>query len=228
MKRLGLKLSVALNAVLLAAMGVAAWGALDLLSAFTQQLFERRQTQFEELSPSGGILFVGDSITEGGIWHELFARPDVWNRGIGGDTTAGVLERMDTLVAIQPKQIFLMIGVNDLNRGVPREQTLANYEAILTAFDRELPKAEVVVQSVLPVSADWWSANNRDIHALNEQIRGFAEDRGLLYLDLHPLFADDQGNLEAGLTNDGIHLLGPAYARWRDRLAPLLRAGNLW
>jgi lysophospholipase L1-like esterase len=228
MKNPGFKVSVGLNVVLVAAGIAAAWLAMGLLASFTEQLFERRQTQFEVLSPSGGILFVGDSITEGGMWAELFDRPDVWNRGIGGDTTAGVLSRMDTLAAIAPKQVFLMIGVNDLNQGVPRGETLDNYEAILDAFGERMPGAEIVVQSVLPVSPAWPWASNEDIHALNEAIRGFSADRGLRYVDLHPLVADAEGWLQADLTNDGIHLLGAAYARWRDHLAPMLQSEDLW
>ena len=228
MKKLGLKISVALNALLVAAGVAAAWSAMGLLASFTEQMFERRQTQFEVLAPQGGILFVGDSITEGGMWAELFSRPDVWNRGIGGDTTSGVLSRMDSLVAIAPKQIFLMIGVNDLNQGFPRAETLENYQAILDAFAERLPEAQIVVQSVLPVSPAWPWVDNQDIQTLNQQIRGFSEARELRYVDLHPLVVDAQGNLQADLTNDGIHLVGSAYARWRDHLRPMLRAEDLW
>lgn len=223
MKKPGLlALSLGLNLLLGAALAAGAFGAFAWLEAFSGQLFERRQTQFEELHPRGGIVFVGDSITEGGIWSELFERPDVRNRGIGGDTTAGLLSRMDSLVAMRPRQVFLMIGVNDLNQGVPRTETVRNYQRILASFQRELPDTRVVVQSVLPVASSWRWADNDDVRALNRQIEALARAHGFEWVDLHPLFADPAGDLGAGDSNDGIHLLGPAYAKWRDRIAPLL------
>jgi lysophospholipase L1-like esterase len=186
--------------------------------------YERMQTQFEELSPSGGVVMLGDSITQGGRWHELLARSDAFNRGIGGDTTAGVLARIDTIVAAQPQQIFLMIGVNDLNGGVETVDTIANYEQILDTFAQRLSDTEVIVQSVLPVNSSWRMANAAAVRELNEEIVRLAGERGLPYLDLYPAFADADGELRSELSNDGIHLLGPGYALWRGRLSEHLAA----
>ena len=219
MKKLGLKISVGANVLLLAALVAGAGAGAFLLTSFAEHHRERRETQFSELNPHGGIVFVGDSITEGGVWHELFQRTDVWNRGVGGDTTRHLLERLDTVIAIEPHQIFLMIGVNDLNRDVPPARTEKNYREILEVLARRLPECEVLVQSVLPVAPEWIYASNEEIRLLNETIERISSELGLAYLDLHEQVVDADGQLPPELTNDGIHLLGPAYAIWRDAIA---------
>ena len=82
-----------------------------LISLFIQPAHERWVSQFEELPiASGDTVFLGDSITEGGSWHELFPESSVRNRGIGGVTTSGILARIDQIRHGKPGQIFLMIG----------------------------------------------------------------------------------------------------------------------
>lgn len=224
MKNLGLKISLSANVLLLVGLVALALAGTFLLTRFAEQHRERRETQFEQLDPRGGIVFVGDSITEGGVWHELFARTDVWNRGVGGDTTSHLLARLDSVVAIEPRQIFLMIGVNDLNRGVSPALSEKNYGEILDTLAQRLPECEIVVQSVLPVSRQWPYAGNDEIRALNETIRKTASERGLVYIDLHEALADPEGQLPPSLSNDGIHLLGSAYSIWRDAIADRLLA----
>ena len=68
----------------------------------------------------------GDSLTEGIDWRELFPDVKILNRGIGGDTSAGVLNRLDEVIGRHPKIVVLMIGANDLRMGVPVPQVAAN------------------------------------------------------------------------------------------------------
>ncbi|MGB9898194.1 GDSL-type esterase/lipase family protein, partial [Thermanaerothrix sp.] len=63
---------------------------------------------------AGDIVFLGDSITDGARWDELFPGLSVKNRGINADTTRGVLARLDSILQGQPAAIFLLIGTNDL------------------------------------------------------------------------------------------------------------------
>ena len=50
-----------------------------------------------------------------------------------------------------------------------------------------------------------------------------AARKGITWINLYPLLADADGNLRADLTNDGLHLLGPAYLIWRDAVLPYVK-----
>lgn len=80
--------------------------------------YYQRATLFEQLPVNADdILFVGNSITDGGEWGELFQNPRVKNRGISGDTTWGVYDRLSVLTQGKPAQIFLLIGINNVPQG---------------------------------------------------------------------------------------------------------------
>ena len=64
-------------------------------------------------------VFLGNSITDGGEWNELLANPRVKNRGISGDRSSWMLDRLDLIVGGQPRKLFLLIVTNDLAAGIP-------------------------------------------------------------------------------------------------------------
>ena len=229
--------SLVLNVLLLGGAVAVLVHLPEISDYFVAQAAARRATQFAVLSPqeagggaavaarSGPIVFLGDSITEGGIWSELFPGAPVRNRGIGGDTTRRLLARLDDIHRLAPRRIFLMIGVNDLNAGLPLAETEANLRSLLDDLARNLPWTEVVVQSVLPVDDRWRGrADNAGILAINQILKREAASRGLRYVDLQPLFRGPDGQLRRELSNDGIHLLGPGYEIWRQAIAPLVAA----
>ncbi len=100
----------------------------------------------------GDIVFLGDSITDGARWNELFPGRPVRNRGINADVVGGALARMDEILAGKPAAIFILIGTNDLPWYVNHSDAhiLRNYEAILRQIQRESPETQVFVQSILP------------------------------------------------------------------------------
>lgn len=182
----------------------------------------RRAELFAASTRSAEVVMLGDSITHEGLWHEYFPEISPLNRGIGGDTTRDILNRLQAVYPLQPRKLFLLIGINDLNMGREQEQTLADYSKILDELGRNLPSTMVHVQSVLPVSARWKLARNADVLALNTQIQALARQRDLTFIDLHPLFCDSRGELRAELSNDGIHLGAKGYALWCEQLRSLM------
>lgn len=187
--------------------------------------YRHRQSQFEKL-PIGTntILFLGDSITDQGEWSNWFPAATIHNRGISGDTTSGVLQRLPALLQTPPQAIFLMIGINDLivlERSP--EQVLSHHQQILTLIKQRSPQTQVYVQSVLPVSNAAFPGINPKILQVNQGIAALAEALDYRYVNLHPLFVVN-GQLDTAYTADGLHLNGEGYARWVEHLRPLIIA----
>ena len=218
MKRFAVMLSVALNVivvctVLWAALGGGMWLLMKFL-ILPQQ--ERTATQYEvlEVQP-GDTVFLGDSITYGGRWHELFPDSPVRQRGIDGDTSAGVLARLAPIAAAKPGRVFLLIGTNDLFFGVSEERIVANINEIVDRIHGASPETEVFVQSVLPRAAHYQDR----IESLNASLEEAVAAKAT-WINLYPLFLDDaKRSIENDLSNDELHLLGPGYLIWRGAIA---------
>lgn len=203
-----------------------------IVKLFREKIIDVRHQQRVSMFKSvpnrdGAIVFLGDSITEGGSWNELFDDADILNRGIGGDTTRGVLNRLDEVIRHQPSKLFLMIGTNDIGFGIDTETIAKNYEAILHAIIKGSPKTEIFVQSVLPVnlsSTSFLPHNNAGVLKLNQRINEICEKLNLRHIDLHLHFSDTNGNLKAELTNDGLHLLGSGYLLWKGLIEEHLKS----
>ncbi len=168
------------------------------------------------------IVFLGDSITEGGPWEELFPDLRVRNRGVGGDTSEGVLARLDQITRATPAKVFLLIGTNDLFRGASEDEIVANITEILDRLKQETPDTEVYLQSVLPRAPKY----RADIEALNARLAEVALEHGSAWIDLYPAFLDPAtGGIRGELSNDELHLLGPGYALWKRQIEIPVRAG---
>lgn len=182
---------------------------------------EHRRSQFATLAPQpGSIVFLGDSISEGGLWDEWFPDAPVLNRGIGGETSAAVLARLDAAIN-RPSAVFLLVGTNDLSAGVPEADIARNIGAIADGITHRAPDARVLVQSVMPRSAAW----RDEVRSLNEAIRRVAAPRERAeYLDLWPALATPRGVLRSEFTRDALHLNGDGYRAWVAVLRPLVAA----
>ncbi|MDP6377611.1 MAG: GDSL-type esterase/lipase family protein [Pseudomonadales bacterium] len=223
MKKLLIGISIALNAIVLAIVIWAGPGG-GLMKMFGDNFirpgYERLVSQYETLGVAPGeTVFLGDSITDGGRWAEWFPARKVRNRGIGGDTTAGVLARLDQVSAGHPARVFLLIGTNDLALGVSEDIIVANTISILDGIKRTSPETELFVQSVLPRAAEYRGA----VEALNRTLAAETADRAT-WVDLYPLFLDTtDGSIKDEFSNDELHLHGAGYALWRETLIPLFR-----
>ncbi|HWR38908.1 MAG TPA: GDSL-type esterase/lipase family protein [Patescibacteria group bacterium] len=190
----------------------------------------RVRTLYFSLKPSGAqpVVFLGDSITYGANWNRLFPDLDVENRGIGGDSSLGVLNRLDQVITLHPTQIFLMIGTNDLCYGRSIPEIAANYRMILERLKVGLPECQIYVESVLPFNDEIFPSRrlrtNENIRRLNDEVRQVASDYKCPYVDLATAFTDIGGRLPARYTDDGLHLNETAYLVWRDQIRNLAGA----
>ncbi len=171
----------------------------------------------------GGIVFIGNSITAQGPWRELLGRADVYNRGIEGDMTRGLLERLPGVLAAEPAKLFVMIGINDLINH-SEEEVVGNYKEIIDLIRQQSPATSVYIQSILPVNNEVRQSgiSNESVRRINESLRKLAQQNDLTFVDLNALLQDAQGKLKATFTSDGIHINGDAYLIWRDALLKYL------
>lgn len=186
--------------------------------------YERKSAQFRAQKPSAGkILFLGNSITEGGNWKRLLKDSSVVNRGISGDVTFGVLNRLDEVVRHKPSKLFLLIGVNDLSRNTPNAIIIQNIFAIIGRIHSESPKTAIYVQSILPVNPlhkNFPSRFNKqkDIEEINGQLAKYSEALKYTYVNLFNQFLDNKFQLDLKFTYDGLHLNAAGYTNWVNYL----------
>lgn len=203
-------------------------------SASSQQrkystFYYQRATLFEKLSiTSKDIVFLGNSITNGGEWCELFQNPRVKNRGISGDVCAGVYDRLDAIVTGKPAKIFLLIGINDFSRGTSADSIVSGIDKIIEKIQRVSPRTNIYVQSLLPVNDCFgmFSGHTKrwqEIKPLNEKIKRLSEERKVTYIDLYSHFLQSgTEKMDTIYTNDGLHLLGEGYVKWVEIIKPYL------
>lgn len=174
---------------------------------------------------SNAILFVGNSITDMHPWPEAFAGVPlplhVCNRGVSGATSDEILEHIDELVAGRPRQLFLMIGTNDLGMGLPPQHVADNVAAIFAQVRAVSPRTELFLQSILPSAVGQRTlAAEQQANALLQQV---AAASGTTYIDLwEPMAAMAE---PGALSLDGLHLTAAGYKVWADIVAPYLASG---
>ncbi len=191
--------------------------------------WHQRVSLFEQLPVTNeDILFVGNSITNGGEWAELFHDQRVKNRGISGDICMGVYDRLPSILSGSPSKIFLMIGINDLGRGTSPDSIVCQTDRILGKIQNESPETTIYLQSILPVNESFGMfeghTRQREIIApLNLRLKQLAEKRKVTYIDLYSHFVIPGTNkLNPTYSNDGLHLLGEGYIKWTELVKPYI------
>ncbi len=190
-------------------------------------LYRQRVELFKkEPVVEGKILFLGNSITQGGDWRKLLNDSTVINRGIGGDITFGILKRLDDVVKRKPSKVFLLIGINDISKNIPDEVIMENIFSIVSRIRGGSPKTQIYVQSIFPLNPSFekFPANyDKQDHVvtLNTQLKKFADRLKYTFVDLYPEFLDKENRLNAKYSTDGLHLNAAGYGHWVSILRSL-------
>ncbi|GAB4399433.1 MAG: SGNH/GDSL hydrolase family protein [Microscillaceae bacterium] len=188
-----------------------------------EQYTARRVSVFRNLPmEKGAIVFLGASLIEGANWAELFQNPRVKNRGIGGNRTQDILNRVDTLLLAKPAKLFIQCGYNDLANGIPASEVLKNYATLLTKIRKATPQTLVYIIGLFPVlyELNGMKVKNEDLLILNGQLKDLCQKNGVAFLDFfNPLQGNDLTHeLNPSYTNDGLHLNADGYTRLKALL----------
>ena len=171
-----------------------------------------------QMNAKADIVFLGDSLTYYGDFASVFPDKVVCNLGLRGDTIQGMIERVGQVRVLQPGQVVLMVGINEVAH-VSADEFEVRYNQLLDSISQSLPEAAVIVQTMLPVNNQDFSisCDNAQIDACNSRIKKIAGERKLACLDVHALYMEN-GLLPLSLTGDGLHITGDAYSAWYKML----------
>ena len=187
----------------------------------------------------GQTILFGDSITEIFNHYELFyaftetTKQAVYNRGISGDTSDRLLERLyDNALMLEPKNLVILIGTNDIGTGCIEPEGIAlNVQRILKEVKEKSPKTHVILEAVYPVNKMLSAASfqmvgrraNKDVAMLNSLLQEIAENEHVTWLDLTEKLSSKHGNLAKEYTYDGLHLNAHGFKVVAEALLPLLQ-----
>jgi lysophospholipase L1-like esterase len=189
---------------------------------------------YNRFAKPGGIVFVGDSLTQRYPLSEFYPGLTVYNRGIDGDTTQGLLKRLDlSIFDLKPKMVVLQIGTNDLQVAeLPKETTVANITKIVTTIQQTQPQIKILLVSLYPVNETGerlveklivGPRKNTDLTWINEQIQRIP---GVHFVNVHPLLLNEEGQLDMRYSKEGLHLSLAGYATITPKILEAIQANH--
>ncbi|MGG3235890.1 GDSL-type esterase/lipase family protein [Priestia flexa] len=194
--------------------------------------YEDRISLFESKSlDREDIVIIGDSLVDYAEWNELIPDSRIKNRGIAGDTSEGVLNRISNISQSKPKIVLVSVGINDLQRGIKTNDVIKKYELIISNIKVNSPQTEIIFTSVLPVNLNNYKENfpdydgaeiNKNVIVLNKDLQSLASRENAKYIDLYSeLTVSDE--LKENFTHDGLHLNSDAYEIWTKEINKLIK-----
>jgi lysophospholipase L1-like esterase len=170
------------------------------------------------------IIFFGDSITDYTDWNELLQEKHAINRGISGDITFGLLERIDEVTEGKPAKVFILIGINDIGRNIPDSVILNNYKKIIRNIKSASPTTKIYFNTIFPVNNTFSDRAqfNKDEHILfiNSELKKMAKSEKIILLNSYEVMLDGDKKFDRQLTYDGLHPNSDGYLKWAKFLKP--------
>lgn len=172
----------------------------------------------------GAVVFYGDSITQG--WGDnlggSFPGLKLANRGIGGDTSRGLLVRLpEDVLALHPRGVVLLVGTNDLDDGASAETIASNVKLLIGELRKQNPALPIALCEIFPSSPE----KNRPpekIKPTNAALARVAEETHVELVPTWSVFAQPDGNAPLAEFPDLLHPNEAGYAKWAAALKPVL------
>ncbi|MEA1919584.1 MAG: GDSL-type esterase/lipase family protein [Campylobacterota bacterium] len=167
------------------------------------------------------IIMLGDSLSFRNDWNSMLKREDIINKGSDGDTSSGLLYRLDRIALDKVRAVCIMIGINDIGQGGRAKEIFERYEMIVRHFMKH--NIELIIQSTLYVSELFYEYEsiNGEVDLLNRKLKALAKKHDIVFLDVN-IHLSTKGALQGIYTHDGVHLNARAYEVWSRYLYPLL------
>lgn len=164
------------------------------------------------------VAFIGDSLTDGYDLEKYYSEYKVSNRGIGGETTYGLLARLDISVyQLKPKVIVMLIGANNF------QTMFEDYEDLIIGINTNLPNTTLVICSLTSMGGEHWGKNNQLAAFNNVKIKAYADKYGCPFVDLYtPLLNMETNEIYEHYTTDGGHLTAEGYEVLTSAIKPVL------
>ena len=159
------------------------------------------------------VVFMGDSITEewSNLYADYFDTEGYINRGIGGQTTPQMLIRFKPdVIDLEPDIVVILAGTNDIagNTGPSNVKMITDNIFSMAELARA-HQIKVVLSSILPVFEYEWAKEIKDVPAtidsVNDELKKYVNDHGLVYLDYFSPMVDQRKGLNKDYTYDGVH-----------------------
>ena len=165
------------------------------------------------------VAFIGDSLTDGYDLATYYPQYVTANRGIGGDTTFGLQDRLQvSLYDLKPKVVVMLIGANNM------DTMLQNYESILQDLKQNLPESKIVILSLTAMGGEHWGRKNQLAAYNNVSIKLLAERYDYEFVDLYSVLYDVSiGEVYEGYTTDGGHFTPLGYSVVTAEITPVLK-----
>lgn len=165
---------------------------------------------------AGQFLFIGDSLIEFFNWQKRFPDNHVSNFGSAGETAEGLLARLPNIIlrSQSPDLVMIMTGTNNI--AMEDYGFLLTYEKIIDLLQKSYAQAAIVMTSLLPIELFFLGDA---VPRVNKRLKDLAMDKHILYLDLYPLFLDEETRaITAYYEADGVHLSYQGYEVWARAL----------
>lgn len=162
---------------------------------------------------SKSIVFLGNSITNGNEWAEVFGNsPYIVNRGTSGNTSGEIAAHMDAIIGGKPAKVFLLIGIND---NADPDIVIPNVTKAIDIARTESPTTELYLQSILP-NHSGYASRNPNIERTNELLKTLCRNKGVTFIDIWSSLITSPFNhtLNPVHSNDGLHMMGSGYRTW--------------
>ncbi|WP_270640307.1 GDSL-type esterase/lipase family protein [Longibaculum muris] len=197
---------------------------------------------YEQLSQDSlkeTTVFFGDSITELCPVEDLYAAytrktgVPIINRGISAETTDSMLKRIEkTVLVMKPKNLVMLMGINDIAAKVDNQQIVNNIKQMITLTKQQSPKTHIILQAVYPINKtdreslfDKFQLRDRDNHTideLNEMLESLAKEEKITFLNVNSYLMDKNKELKKEYTFDGLHPNMQGYLAIRDAILNVL------